>query len=169
MIKKALREIWQNESNKSVVWSHSPERLFVILYLLLQDVDLWCCVLIQWRCLQRQGITYSRNENNYNYKYQKQCQMLQSLRKRKTSQTNFRNLASSTHISPFFQFSVLKLKLRKSRNFLLVCVSFTSLVLAFKKSHQFFFVQAAKIIKSKMYKDQISLTLTSNFCLFFKF
>ena len=110
--------------------------------------------------------------NKVTTKCKKQCQMLQLLRIKKNSHTNYRFLASTTHILPTFKFFVVIWKLlRKSSIFSLLRVAqILYMLIAFKKSNKLYFVQATKIIKSKdAVKDQILQTITTYFRSFFKF
>ena len=73
--------------------------------------------------------------------------------KRKTSQTNYRYLASTNYLY-FDHLSVFCCKIeiaQKINSFLLLSVTLTSyMVVEFKKGNKFYCVQAAKIIKSKV-------------------
>ena len=95
---------------------------------------------------------------------------------KRKSQTNYRYLESTTRISLTIQFFVVNLRLltskvRKTSTFLFLDMTLTSYMgVAFKKSTKFYCSQAAKTIKSKcVVKDQILLTVTTNFSLLFKF
>ena len=90
--------------------------------------------------------------NKFTTKHKKPCQIWRSLRQnlKTINQINHRYLTSSTHISPNFQFCVVKLELlKKSSEFLLLGVSNNILVLRFMESNVFNCVKAPKVLKSK--------------------
>ena len=91
---------------------------------------------------------------------------------KRKSQTNYRYLESTTRISVTIQFFVVNLRLlKKTSTFLFLDMTLISYMgVAFKKSTKFYCSQAAKTIKWKcVVKDQILLTVTTNFSLLFKF
>ena len=74
------------------------------------------------------------------------------------------------YLSVYLVFAVNLKLVRKSSIFLFLGVTLTYMMTWFKKSNRFYCVRAAKTIKSKyVVKDQILLTVASNFDPFFKF
>ena len=111
--------------------------------------------------------------NKVTTNYKKHCQVVRITEKKKKKQKNSRNLASTTNISPTFQFFGCKIEsklLRKSSTFSLLCLTVTYMLAAFKKGNKICCVQAARTIKSKdVAKGQILPLVTPNFFQFFKF
>ena len=90
---------------------------------------------------------------------------VKSVRIRRYSGPHFPAFGMNT-FAHFLKLFILKLKLRRKSSNLLLRVTLTShKLLAFKTSNKFYCAQAAKII----IENQISLTLTTNFDLFFKY
>lgn len=126
---------------------------------------------LEW--LKHSWSTKNAAANKVTTNYKKHCQVVRITEKKKKNQKNSRNLASTTNISPTFQFFGCKIEsklLRKSSTFSLLCLTVTYMLVAFKKGNKICCVQAARTIKSKdVAKGQILPLVTPNFFQFFKF